>query len=63
MKMIINKGSRVKYKSLASETIYYGTVLSINEEWAKVDQGGKERMISTRRLVHIPNVFAGKSGK
>lgn len=52
-------GGRVKYKSLASEKVYYGTVVTINDKVAKIMQDGEERIISIRRLQYIPNVFAG----
>ncbi len=59
-KNLIPIGSRVSYKSLCSEKMYYGTVRNINEQWAAVDDGKHLRTISTNRLKFIPNVFAGK---
>lgn len=54
-------GGRVKYKSLASEKVYYATVKSINEHFALVVDDQGERQIRVDRLQFIPYVFAGKA--
>jgi hypothetical protein len=58
----IPPGSRVSYKSLSSEKVYYGKVIAINDQWARVEDSQGTRTVSTSRLKFIPQVFAGRSG-